>query len=211
MDMQYGAIEFDPLAGARQTPRTRTLFVVGKLTRGCREHVCRVRNISENGVGIEHDADIAVGDGVTIELRGLSQADAVVRWVKGGMAGLEFVEPVQFEAVSETNARTLRSPRFKVDRCVNMQIDDQPMDMHVLDIALGGMKVAAGGLQVGSATMIGLHGHELLMAGRICWSSRAASGVQFNRPLATPDLIAILRVAVETRHGPSERSHTVSR
>lgn len=187
------ATEFEPLASGRQQPRQRTLFVVGKLTRGHREHVCRVRNISESGVGIEHDTGIAAGDGVTIELRGLTQARAVVRWVEGRMAGLEFVEQVQFQQTSHETGQLPRSPRFAVDRRVTLRIDDALAEVCLCDIALGGLKIAAGDLEVGSPAMIGLHGRATLMAGRICWTSPVASGVQFNRPVATQELIAILR------------------
>lgn len=196
MAIQYQCTEFEPLSSERQLPRQRTLFVVGKVTKGRREYVCRVRNISENGAGIEHDADLLAGDAVTIEMRGLSQSRAVVRWVDGGMAGLVFVAPVQFQQYLDgLNAKALRSPRFAIDQRVTMRIDEVLAEVSVQNIALGGMKVAVGRLEVGSATVVGLHGHESLIAGKVCWTSAAASGVQFNRPLATTHLIAILRSA----------------
>lgn len=189
---------FAPLLGGREGGRQRTLFVVGKLTGAGREHVCRVRNISDRGVGIEHDAPIAKDDCVTIELRGLPESLAVVRWVDAGMAGLEFAQPIAFQQIQPgTNNQVLRSPRFAMDRRVTVRIDDVRIDVGVHDIALGGLKVAAGNLEVGNAATIGLRGHEMLMNGRICWTSSATSGVQFNRPLATQDLIAILRAREE--------------
>lgn len=182
----------------RITLAPRTVFVVGKLTRGNREHVCRVRNISQGGVGIQHDAELRVDDAVTIEMRGLPSSQAIVRWVEGEMAGLEFLELVALEAVqgdlSQNDGRTLRSPRFAVERSATLQIESESFAVRVVDLALGGMKIEADCAHlVGKPATILLDRHDKPLRGRICWTTVSTAGFRFAAPLATQDLVALLK------------------
>lgn len=184
-------------AGDRIALAPRTMFVVGKLTRGNRDYVCRVRNISQGGVGIQHDADLAVDDPVTIEMRGLPSSRAVVRWIEGDMAGLEFLDAVELEFlhgdVHQSDGRTLRSPRFAVAQHATLQTEIESIAVRVVDLALGGMKIEADCAHLdGTAATVLLDGHDKPLKVRVCWATDMTAGLRFAAPLTTRDLVALL-------------------
>jgi hypothetical protein len=193
------------LAGGRHALPQRTVFAIGKLTKGTRDHVCRVRNISDGGVGIQHDAGLEVGDEVTIEMRGLDPSPAIVRWVEELRAGLAFLTPVSVEAVSEdvgrADGRILRSPRFAVAQDALLEVEDRQIAARVVDLALGGMRIEApcDDLAGKPATII-MTRAERTLKGRICWTSGTAAGIRFAVPLASQDLAALVADEGQTMH-----------
>ena len=59
----------------------------------------------------------AVGDTLIVEVRGLAPAQAVIRWVRGHKAGMQFAEPQAVEAVFQVkrdDGLIARPPRFAV-------------------------------------------------------------------------------------------------
>lgn len=67
----------------------------------------RVRNLSERGMMLETDAEMAVGDALTIELKGALSAEARIVWRNDQAYGCQFLAPI---ATSGVSAALLQAP-----------------------------------------------------------------------------------------------------
>lgn len=173
--------------------RMRSLFAIGKLVCDGRQYICRVRNISDGGVGIRLHVPPAVGARCTISLRGLPPTEAEVRWVEGENAGLSFRHAMSTMHIGDDAGLTPRSPRFELDRPVRLRLLDQSFAASTLDVSLGGMKLLTNAtLSVGTLADIALDGDPDLLRGRVCWSSNVAAGLRFLAPLPLTKLAAML-------------------
>lgn len=54
----------------------------------------RVRNLSAGGLMADADADVAIDDRITIELRNIGQVEGRIAWVRDGRFGVMFDAPV---------------------------------------------------------------------------------------------------------------------
>lgn len=169
--------------GARQ----RTLFAIGKLTVGGRHRVCIVRNLSEQGVGIDLADPPAPGTRVTIEARSLVATQATVIWSRDGAAGLQLDVP----AAAPTPGLRPRSPRFALVRPATLIVEGRLSDVPLRDIGLGGAQL---GCHVPSRieTLVVLLLGPYSLAGRICWQAAGMTGIRFARPMSPVDLSALL-------------------
>lgn len=180
----------------RAAPRLRTLFTIGKMGRGGREHVCLVRNMSDNGIGIEHSEELTVGEKLVIEMRGFAPTSAIVRWIDGAKAGLEFADqagPILPGRPVELDDKALRSPRFAFDCGGVLQIDGERIAVRTIDLALGGAKLAVAFDGPSGATgQLVLADGRRVFKGWICWSSAGTAGFRFATPLSGRDLADII-------------------
>lgn len=174
-------------AERRGETRQRTCFAVGKLIVDGAERVCIVRNLSDQGVGIELDAPPPAGARVRIEARSVEPADATVIWSRDRLAGLRLDAPV----VSPPSDQRPRSPRFACARAARLIVEDQLIDAPLRDIALGGARVGSA-LPARDGTLVVLLVATLSLSGRICWQAGGASGIRFTRPLSVAELAALL-------------------
>lgn len=173
--------------------RMRSLFAIGKLVHDGKQHICRVRNISDGGVGVRLHHPPAAGARVTISLRGLPPTEAEVRWVEGENAGLSFRQAMSTMHIGDDCGLTPRSPRFELERPVKLRVLEQAFDASALDISLGGMKLmTASTIPVGALADVTLDGETDILRGRLCWSSNVAAGMRFLAPLPLTRLAAIL-------------------
>lgn len=171
----------------RSHARQRTCFAVGKLSEHGAERVCIVRNLSEQGVGIELDAPPPPGARVRIEARALEPADATVIWSRERLAGLRLDAPMLAPPADQRP----RSPRFAFARDAQLIVEDQLIDAPLRDIALGGARVGRT-LPVRTGTLLVLLVGSLSLTGRLCWQGGGAAGLRFTRPLAAGELAALL-------------------
>ena len=171
--------------------RMRSLFAIGKLVHDGRQYICRVRNISDGGVGIRIEQPPEPGARVLISLRGLTPTEAEVRWIDGENAGHTFCRPISTMHIGDDTGLTPRSPRFDLARPARLSIDEVQSDARVVDISLGGMKLAtATAIPVGTMVEVAIETDTL--RGRICWNSATAAGLRFVAPLPLSRLAAIL-------------------
>lgn len=54
----------------------------------------RVRNLSAGGLMADADAEVAIGDRITVELRNIGQVEGRIAWVRGARFGVTFDTPV---------------------------------------------------------------------------------------------------------------------
>lgn len=59
-----------------------------------------IRNLSERGLLIETEADLAIGDTIEVDLPEAGASDARIVWCEGSFFGCEFLAPVPRAAVS---------------------------------------------------------------------------------------------------------------
>jgi hypothetical protein len=83
---------------ARENRLTRILLL-GRLIAATGEHVCRARNISASGLGLDCTVALAPGDAVTIELRNFIRIAGRVAWSNGTKLGVKFDAPIDVGAV----------------------------------------------------------------------------------------------------------------
>jgi hypothetical protein len=67
----------------------------------------RVRDLSTGGVRLDQAATLRVGATVLVTVGALQSVGATVVWVKDGLAGLKFAEPIEPE---EARAKTMIAP-----------------------------------------------------------------------------------------------------
>ncbi|WP_313808668.1 PilZ domain-containing protein [Sphingobium sp.] len=91
----------DPLANQRRVKRDLVDMVSHVTARG-RSHGVRIINISALGLMCRTEAEVTIGERVTIWLPVVKNLVAEVRWIEDGRAGVEFlkrIEPPIYDAM----------------------------------------------------------------------------------------------------------------
>lgn len=91
----------DPSVNQRRAPRVLVDMVSHISARG-RTHGIRVINISELGLMCRTDAEISIGERVSVWLPVITDVQAEVRWAEDGRVGMEFchsIDPGLYEAM----------------------------------------------------------------------------------------------------------------
>lgn len=141
-----------PMAWTDRAPRTMTTLLVGKLLcDGLGEQLCRVRNLSANGMLIEALRIPDVADMVTVELRCGQRLAGEVVWSQEGRAGIQFAAPIEVEAVLATARSTTpaarlhkavpRAPRFAVQCPARLMCNGTPFDAVIENISQSGARL----------------------------------------------------------------------
>ena len=84
----------DPAVNQRRAPRVLVDMVSHVTARG-RSHGVRIINISPLGLMCRTDAEILIGERVSVWLPIVKDLLAEVRWAEGGRIGVEFIEVVK--------------------------------------------------------------------------------------------------------------------
>lgn len=86
----------DPAAEERRARRDLVDLVSHATARG-RTHSVRVINVSPLGLMCRTEADLLIGEKLTIWLPLLKDTPAEVRWIENGRVGMEFLTPIPSE------------------------------------------------------------------------------------------------------------------
>ncbi len=146
-------VEQAPPAGpgfVERAARTLTLLMTGKIRIGDQQGLCRLRNISENGMMIETRAAVAPGEPIHVELRNARSLQGRIIWAKDGKAGVEFDAPIDVKdtvAVEVVPSRIRRhhaprSPRIPRRCHVEAMVDGQSYAGTLHDISQGGVRLS---------------------------------------------------------------------
>jgi hypothetical protein len=84
----------DPSVNQRRTQRVLVDMVSHIAERG-RTHGVRVINISELGLMCRTDAEVLIGERVSVWLPVVKDVQAEVRWAEEGRVGMEFRDPIE--------------------------------------------------------------------------------------------------------------------
>ncbi|MBB4152578.1 hypothetical protein GGQ80_000454 [Sphingomonas jinjuensis] len=180
----------------RQGKRHRTVLLIGRVSRGDVESACLVHDISKNGLMARFTVAPSVGDRLRIEVRGLPEVSATIRWVKEYKAGLEFDEEQDLTRVFRLRAddgHVARTPRFAMNAVADLKIGDRPMAVDLIDISPGGVKLAGvEGVEVGQAGRVLLPDLAEPVFGTVCWVREDRLGFRFVTPLPLTALSRVL-------------------
>jgi hypothetical protein len=98
--------------------RYRPVLLIGRVD-GANAPVCLVHDISAQGLMARFPDPPAVGDELTVEVRGLPPIRGTVRWVDGPKAGLRFAERqdvTRLFAIQREDGTIARPPAFRLPR-----------------------------------------------------------------------------------------------
>lgn len=180
----------------RTSRRHAIVLLIGKVTRGDRESICLVHDISRFGLMARFTALPSVGETLSVEVRGLARIDAVVRWVDGFRAGVEFASPQDVDHVfkpKDADGLTVRSPRFPIRAAVRVRLGSDMVAAELLDISPGGVKLSsATPVEHGQAGQLVLTELGIAVYGAVCWTRGDRFGFRFVAPLSLATLSRIL-------------------
>ena len=96
----YAACDDDPQRGGARD----SLFLSAQLTLAgmVEPRTVRVRNLSPGGLMAEYAGRVAIGDAVTVDVRGIGATAGRIAWIAEGRLGIAFDQPV--------NPRLARKP-----------------------------------------------------------------------------------------------------
>ncbi|HEX6741867.1 MAG TPA: PilZ domain-containing protein [Sphingomicrobium sp.] len=178
-----------------------SLLRVGSLTIAGRRELCLIRNVSAGGMLIRAYCAIAPGTPLTIELKQGEPVRGAARWVKDGYVGVTFDEPVDVIALlsSSADGPRPRMPRIEIDTIAWVRVDATVHRTRAVNISQGGLKVGCRSeLPVDSDVIVSLDGLDP-RPGRIRWRAEGEYGINFNRVLPLPVLVAWLQERHERR------------
>lgn len=188
----------DIAAGERRAggKRHQSVLLVGRARIGTTDTACLVHDISRHGMMARFPQPPAVGDTVIVEVRGLPPAQAVIRWVRGHKAGMQFAEPQAVENVFQIkrdDGLIARPPRFAVQAAAVLRLDGARFRATVLDISAGGAKLTADSpTQPGQTGQMTLTDLDTALFGKVCWAQDGQFGFRFVAPLPLLTLAQIL-------------------
>jgi hypothetical protein len=185
-----------PIEDRREGRRHATVLLVGRVRSGGVESACLVHDISANGLMARFTTPPQVDDVLLIEVRGLPEVRATVRWVNGYKAGVAFDATQDLTRVfclRDESGLVMRTPRFAMQAASNVRIGERRFAVDILDISPGGVKLAAQEtVQVGQAGSILLPEIRALTFGVVCWVRGERFGFRFSTPLPLTSLSRVL-------------------
>lgn len=176
--------------------RHAIVLLIGKVRHGTVDTACLVHDISSRGLMARFTAAPQIGDLLMIEVRGLPEVGAVVRWVDGYKAGVQFEEVQDIERVfclRNDEGLTARTPRFALQASATVRFGDRRFAVDMLDISPGGAKLRSDtALQTGQAGCIQLPDIHEPTYGAVCWTREDRFGFRFASPLPLTSLSKVL-------------------
>lgn len=172
----------------RAERRHMAVLLLVKLEVGGRQALARITNLSKTGARLETTLPLAVGLPVHIELRSDVTADAVVRWVNGQSAGVEFSVPIEVERFLSRKVSTLsrtkpRPPRYECDSPAEVTTEDGVFEAHLMDLSLSGARLSSDARwKTGDTFVISIEGLKKRRA-RVAWARGEMAGIEFMLPL----------------------------
>ena len=98
------------LASPVRTPRTAVMFTADIGVTGGDAVRCRVLNLSESGICIAAANNLSRGAAVTVSIGQVIRAPAQVVWVRGGIAGISFLEAIDVHSARQRGPVMQRGP-----------------------------------------------------------------------------------------------------
>jgi len=182
------AVAKRPADRQRNETRLCTVFLFAAARTETDEGLCRVNNISDQGMMVVTGLDVAVGEQIAITLSDAITLSAEIIWADAGRIGLNFSRPIDsasvLEALGEKDSRTHRPPRLVVGLVGTAVTEDGIQPIRALDISQNGMKIAfSGSLEPGARIKVVLE-NGLEHRGVVKWSMNQVAGLHFTRPIA---------------------------
>lgn len=179
----------------RAGERHVTVLMIGRAERNGRQQACIIRNMSARGLMARFASVPAVGESVVVECRVLPATLAVVRWVRGDAAGLEFVRCVAQAPAGMRDPRlhVSRGPRFGLATAAKLQQGSRGRVGRLLNLSAGGACIE-GEVDTAPGEAVALTLPHLLgmTPARVVWRDAGRIGISFHTPLLFPSLSRIV-------------------
>ena len=176
--------------------RYRPVLLIGRVE-GAGAPVCLVHDISAEGLMARFPDPPAVGDSLSVEVRGLPPIRATVRWIDGPKAGLRFDERqdvTRLFAIQREDGTVARAPRFPLAAPAQLRLGERRLAAELVDLSAGGAKLAlTDPVQRGETGALHLSAIDAPLFGALCWSRDDRAGFRFAAPLTLPMLSGILK------------------
>lgn len=178
--------------------RHQSVLLIGRVLGAGAAPTCLVHDISKSGMMARFASPPAVGDILTIEIRGLPPVTGIVRWVRGSKAGLQFEQPQDLDQVfhlRHADGTVARAPRFPLSAPAQLRLNGRRFAGELLDVSAGGAKVALvddEAVTPGQTGAIHLTTIPDALFGTICWVRDNRAGFRFATPLPLATLTQIL-------------------
>ena len=180
----------------RQGERHMTLYRVGSILLDNRRELCLIKNISAGGMMIRLYCTVAVGTGVTVELKNGQPIQGKVGWIRDQNAGVAFDQPIDVIDVlsSSMDGPRPRMPRIEITCQATIREGANVFRVQACDVSQGGIKIQSdANLPIAADIVVTLPGMAA-QAGIACWCANGHAGIAFNRLLPLGDLVAWLNV-----------------
>jgi len=182
-----------PLPLVPRGPRVTTILLIGKLASRFGETICRIRNISDDGLMAEVHGAFAVDDPIAVTLKAGDVLRGHVRWSLNGRIGVAFDAQVHVADLLGHVANRIgpegiaRGPRFDVDCRADLLAAHQRHEVRLIDLSQGGARlVGEVRLMRDSIVRITIPGLGEREAA-VRWLGEGAYGLSFLEPLAFAD------------------------
>lgn len=187
------AMAGDGRAERRDSCRYRTVFRVAEVNSRAGAALCRVRNISDNGMMLRIDNPIGVGEALRIGLSDTVEVTGRVAWAAEDLCGVLLDRSIDAAATLKSLSEDQRSGRYRKPR---------------LRVDLAGVAYSERGLHAVRATDLSQHGIGLTHDGRlepdmkvmitfenglerhatVHWASEQQAGLSLTEPLSCSEL-----------------------
>ena len=200
-DVQQAPAASDgPEAGDRRSSgRIRTVCRVARIRRADDVGLWRVRNISDEGLMLEADVPVAVGEALGIALSENVVIEGRIVWARGSRCGVEFAAPIDASATlrslaEEQRAEGYRALRLPVAAEAILILHDGARPIDLIDISQSGAGFRfETGLEPGTELKLLLPGGEIGREAIVRWSRGNRGGIWFRQPLDRADLESLAR------------------
>lgn len=176
-----------PLPDRREARRFKTAFRPGCVVVGNRVLLGMIRNMSKDGVMIEIDKPLRIGQRVAYFWDEKSLVPAKVAWSEGNRHGLENDD----EATIFDTRFSYRSVRVPCTLDAEIWVSGNRHRVEVANLSLGGMRVRGLGDVARRPLTICMAGMEIYNA-EIRWTRGGESGIRFTDRLTQSQLAAVL-------------------
>lgn len=183
----------------RSTGRIRTVCRVARVRRADDIGLWRVRNISDEGLMLEADVAVSIGEQIEIALSERVSVEGRIVWAREGRYGVEFLAPIDASATlrelaEEQRAEGYRALRLPVAAEAILILHDGARPIDLIDISQSGAGFRfETELDPGSELKLLLPGGEVGRQALVRWSRGNRGGLWFRQPLERTDLESLAR------------------
>lgn len=174
--------------------RLTTIFLIGRMSNGVRDDLCRIRNISPGGMRIETLAPVDVGQNISVDLRNGATLRSKVVWLGEAEAGVRFDMPLDVKKVlapgsrARRTKRVMRSPRLSTRCAVTLRCDGKTLPGVLTDVSQGGAQVQTEEItKLGDQIVLSIAGLPARRAS-IRWQYHGMVGLSFDETIGFADL-----------------------
>ncbi|TFI59601.1 PilZ domain-containing protein [Sphingomonas parva] len=173
---------------ARREARVATVMLVARLISARGDQLCRVRNLSTNGLKVNTPFPLVVGEEIRIELRNGRSVEGTIVWSSPPFAGMQFHKLENVEDLLSTTpiggeAQVARLPRVQVNQPVLVHAGTRMLGASMIDLSQGGAKLRVrSSVEPGSMVSLSVTGLGSLKA-VVRWSRDEEIGVAFHETI----------------------------